>query len=289
MLTFLLLTLALAQTPPAPAEPGAAAPPSLLPANASCEAAIRTLEGLALTQEQEQSWDKRQKHFMGQLKAVTTADQLNTLGMRCYTQERFVEAGRLFDKAVALEPTHALANYNLACVIGLQLKSLGPCNMDLTWEKVFHNLQQAIATDPKRRQRARVDTDLDSLREMMAFRLAVEGSPKNAAETAALYDGVTLWGETPGVALMGRVSFQRTHPSALTGTVSGWVADENFDQMPVKGTWRAESEGLIVDWAQSRSKDGSEVRTGSTEQIRIDEMNHYGHGGWYTMPDWCSA
>ena len=289
LLTSLFLTLAFAQTPPASPEPGAAAPPSPLPASATCEAALGTLEGLALTREQEKSWDKRQKHFMGQLKAMTTADQLNTLGMRCYKEKRFVEAGQLFEWATALAPTHALANYNLACVIGLLLKTQGPCDMDLSWENVFHNLQQAIASDPKRRERARVDTDLDSLREMMAFRLTVEGPPKSAAETAALYDGVTLWGETPGAALLGKVSFQRTHPSALTGTVSGWVADWDFHPMPVKGTWRAEGEVLIVDWAQSRSKDGTQTRKGSTERIRLDEMNRYGHGGWYTTPDWCSA
>ena len=269
MWSSLFLTLALAQTPPAAPEPAAAPTRPTLSADATCEAAIGALQG--------------------QLKAVTTADQLNTFGMRCYKQERFLDAGRLFEKAIALEPTHALANYNLACVIGLLLKTQGPCDMDLNWEAVFQHLKQAVASDPKRRQRARVDTDLDSLREMMAFRLAVEGPPKSAAETAALYDGVTLWGETPGVALLGKVSFQRTHPSALTGTVSGWVADWNFEQMPVKGTWRAEGEVIIVDWAERRSKDGSETRKGFTERIRLDEMNHYGHGGWYTMPDWCSA
>ena len=56
-----------------------------------------------------------------------------------------------------------------------------------------------------------------------------------------------------------------------------------------KGTWRAEGKTIIVDWAPSTSKDGENSIPGSTETIRLEEMNHYGHGGWYTSPDYCSA
>ncbi len=218
-----------------------------------------------------------------------SADQLNSLGMRCYKEGRLEDAGRLFEAAIRLDEDHALAHYNLACVIGLLFATEGPCDMNFDWGQAIQHLRQSIAADPARAERAKIDSDLDSFREMMAFRLAVSGSPETADQTAALYDGVTLWGETPGVHLLALVSFQRTHSAALTGTVSGWMADVNLEEAPVHGTWRAEGKTIIVDWAPSTSKDGEHSIPGSTETIRLEEMNHYGHGGWYTSPDYCSA
>jgi len=216
------------------------------------------------------------------------ADQLNALGMRCYKEKRYNDAGMLFFDALKRDENHALANYNLACVIGLLLQTQGPCDMEYSWEAAPEYLRRAVAKDPKRAARARVDSDLDSLRSMMAFRLAVEGEPKTAQQTANLYDGATLWGDTPGVATMAEVRFARTHPTALSGTVSGWFLDRGtFEQVLASGTWRAEGPTIIVDWAARTSPEGT--NPGSTETIRLDEMNRYGHGGWFTMPDWCSA
>lgn len=217
------------------------------------------------------------------------ADKLNALGMRCYKEKRYDHAAELFFEAIKRDENHALANYNFACVLALLLDTLGPCDMNHDWESAFSHLRRSIVHDPKRAERARVDRDFDALRKMLAFRLAVHGTPTTAQQTANLYDGVTLWGETPGVALMAEVRFQRTHSTALTGTVHGWVRDFNLEQIPANGTWRAEGATLIVDWAARTPSEGP-VIPGSTETIRIDEMNQYGgHGGWYTAPDWCSA
>ena len=257
--TFLSLALQTAQA--APPE-GPAAPQAVAPT--ACDAA------------------------QAEAKAATSADLLNTLGMRCYAEKRYTEAGLLFEKAMGLDENHALANYNFACVVGLLLASQGPCDMDLSWEVALSALRRAVQADPKRAARARVDHDLDSLRAMLAFRLAVEGPPTTAQQTAKLYDGVTLWGETPGVALLAEVHFERTHETALTGTVRGWRANSLFEQVPSRGTWRVEGTALVVDWAASTSKQ-EEPMPASTETLRLEEMNHYGHGGWYTLPDWCSA
>ena len=255
---FVSLTLSLAQ-----AQEDGAVTPQPLPVSTPCDEALRA--------------------------KGKSADQLNSQGMRCYKEGRFEDAGRLFESAIRLDEGHALAHYNLACVIGLLFATEGPCDMNFDWDQAIQHLRQSIAADPARAERAKVDSDLDSLREMMAFRLAVNGSPETADQTAALYDGVTLWGETPGVHLLALVSFQRTHPTALTGTVSGWKADWNLEEAPVHGTWRADGKTIIVDWAPSTSKDGENSIPGSTETIRLEEMNHYGHGGWYTSPDYCSA
>ena len=154
--------------------------------------------------------------------------------------------------------------------------------MNFEWASAFSHLERSITRDPKRAERAQVDRDFDALRKMLAFKLVVHGTPTTAQQTAALYDGVTLWGETPGVALMAEIQFQRTHATALTGTVHGWVRDFNLQKIPANGTWRAEGTTVIVDWAARTPSEGPRD-SGSTETIRIDEMNQYGgRGGWYT-------
>ena len=51
----------------------------------------------------------------------------------------------------------------------------------------------------------------------------------------------------------------------------------------------AEIAAVAADWAARTPSEGPRD-SGSTETIRIDEMNQYGgRGGWYTVPDWCSA
>ena len=46
-----------------------------------------------------------------------TASQLNTYGMRCYSEGHFRKAIDLFETARSVDWSHVLARYNLACVL----------------------------------------------------------------------------------------------------------------------------------------------------------------------------
>ena len=226
----------------------------------------------------------------------TTANDLNAYGMRCYKENKLEEAGELFRSAVTLDENHVLAHYNLACVLARLLDTVGPCEMNHEWYHLFSLLKKSIALDPKRAERARRDTDFDGIRYMLPLRLSIEGQPTNPAEMASLFDGIRLWGETPGAVTLAEVRFVRTNPTALTGTVEGWMLDSAHERFKVTGTWRASDTTIIVDWSPVNAGEFDEwsfsnlrSNKGWTETISLDKMNQHGRGGWYSIPSWCSA
>ena len=224
--------------------------PEKIPSKASCEEAIKSVIELVLPYQKERNWEHRQKYSKAQITKATTANDLNNYGMRCYKEKRFTDAAVLFRWAVTIDENHVLANYNLACVIAILLKEQGPCDMDENFESAIPLLQHAVKLDPNRAVRALKDSDLDNLRMLLGFNLAIYGSPKNSSDMARLFDGITLWGDTPGVALLAEISFTRTNEKALTGTVSGWIRENsNFKQVHVKGTWSATDSTIVVDWS----------------------------------------
>ncbi len=214
--------------------------------------------------------------------------------MRYYKENKLEEARQLFRSAVALDENHVLAHYNLACVLARLLDTLGPCDMNDEWYHVFPLLKRSVILDPKRADRARKDSDLDGLRYMLPLRLSIEGQPTNSLDMASLFDGITLWGETPGVATLAEIRFVRTNPTALTGTVEGWMLDSGHQPINVTGTWRASDTTIIVDWSPTKIGEigGGYLQSneGWTETISLDKVDQYGgRGGWYSTPDWCSA
>ena len=128
------------------------------------------------------------------------------VGMRCYKENKLEEAMQLFRRAVTLDNNHVLAHYNLACVLARLVATVGPCEMNDEWFHLFSLLTRSINLDPKRADRARKDSDFDGLRYMLPLRLSIEGQPANSAEMANLFDGITLWGETPGAVTLAEVS-----------------------------------------------------------------------------------
>jgi hypothetical protein len=244
LLPLLLLSVGNAQEMSPPTKP--------LPSTASCAEIIAAFRALAPTREQEPNGDKQLKQHLLAIAERASADQLNHHGMRCYKEQRLNDAGWLFGLALAQDPEHVLANYNLACVIGLQMATVGPCDTYSGWGAPFALLRQAIKGDPSRLQRVREDKDLDAYRAWPGMRMITMGMPTTAAELAAFVDGMMLWGDTPGVAMLAEVSFKRTHANALTGTVSGWRRNVDLEQIQVNGTWRAEGTSLIVDWSPGK-------------------------------------
>jgi hypothetical protein len=99
-----------------------------------------------------------------------------------------------------------------------------------------------------------------------------------------------------GQPTLGKINFQRTHETALTGTVKGWkLALSLEEQIPISGTWRATETSIIVDWSDYKNTElvgerPSKKGKGWTESISIDKLNHYGDSSsWFSFPDWCSA
>jgi tetratricopeptide (TPR) repeat protein len=160
-----------------------------------------------------------------QIKRSTTASDLNVYGMRCYKENKLEEARELFRFAVTLDDNHVLAHYNLACVLARLVATVGPCEMNSEWSQIFPLLTRSIKLNPKRADRARTDSDFDGIRYMLQLGLSIEGQPTNSAEMASLFDGITLWGESPGAALLAEIRFKRMHVTAMTGIVEGWMLD----------------------------------------------------------------
>ncbi len=132
---------------------------------------------------------------------VVTADHLNAFGMRCHKKGRFLESAHFFGLAISKDPKHALAHYNLACALArLREQGAVPCNDPSSMaEDIANHLRTSVTLDKQRAVRARTDRDLDWTRTMLGFRLIYTDAPKSPTELAALFDGVTLWGPTPGV------------------------------------------------------------------------------------------
>jgi tetratricopeptide (TPR) repeat protein len=262
--------------PSLPAIAGDVKPPPLSPA-ADCDEALAHLPVSYNSQKLEAA--------LAPHRAALTADQLNAYGMRCHKKGRFKESNHFFGLAISVDPKHALAHYNLACALArLREQGAVPCNDPSTMaEDIALHLRTSVTLDKQRAIRARTDRDLDWARTMLRFRLNYLDAPKSPTELAALFDGVTLWGPTPGIYTMAEASFKRAQASGLTGTVKGWTLDVEggtMDEIPRQGTWRAEPGKIIVDWSG---------KPGSTETITLDALGSHTAGSWNTLPDECGA
>jgi tetratricopeptide (TPR) repeat protein len=264
--------------------------------DASCDEALAQLKQLIKTARPDRPGDdspstQRQTELVQRMAKSTTADQLNGYGVRCHKQKRFEDSAKLFEWATAMDPKHALAHYNLACAWA-RLREAGhsPCGDAATYTyEIVTRVNKAVQLDPKRAERVWVDPDLNSLHNLLGIRLAAMGQPNSPADMAALFDGVELWGDTPGVALLAHITFKRTNPGALTGTVSGWKASEaEFDGIQVQGTWRADADSVTVDWA-TPSVLVVPGYSNATENIKLNELDAGGESRWFTSPDECSA
>jgi hypothetical protein len=259
-----------------PALAGDAKPVALSP-TADCDGALAHLPV--------SSDSSKREAALAPHRAALSADQLNAYGMRCHKKGRFRESAHFFGLAISEDPKHALAHYNLACALA-RLREQGaiPCRDPSTMaEDIALHLRTSVSLDKQRAIRARTDPDLDWTRTMLGFRLIYMEAPKSPMELAALFDGVTLWGPTPGVYTLAEASFKRTQASGLTGSVKGWTLDVlggTMDQVARQGTWRAEPGKIIVDWA------GKPV---TTETITLDALDAHTDESWISMPDECGA
>ena len=197
-----------------------------------------------------------------------TASQLNTYGMRCYSEGLFQKAIELFETARSVDGTHILARYNLACATARSAERDGYYSDYDTWNL----LQEVIELDTARLERIWSDSDFSGFRKRMEF----PASPMEAPAVAGYFHDLELWGPTPASYTTAYAKFNRTHATALTGTVSGWFHGAEASQEPTQGTWRAERGHIIIDW---------ESDTAASELIIPERINRWDpayHDGWFT-------
>jgi tetratricopeptide (TPR) repeat protein len=263
-------------------------PDPTIPPDASCDQAIAQLEQFEAFAMKANGSERDLRR--ARTKAAASADAFNAFGMRCPTLGHFKESVRLFNWAVQVDPKHVLAHYNLACAYAQARERFGPCDMGGI-DMVLVHLQKAIELDPKRAKRVATDLDLDSVRDYFNVRLLSRGAPTTATEMAALFDGIVLWGPTPGIYTLAEIEFGRTHPTALTGTVEGYAGmDENMKGIPTQGTWRATADSIIIDWVK---RDHPEIveEEKLTQRIRVVNGEQWGllDQNWFGIPDECGA
>ncbi len=97
-----------------------------------------------------------------------SAGYCNAQGMEFYNNKLYYSAELMFRNALILDPKHILANYNLACVYALQIKTedfyqRNPTLRTKHYQRALKQLEKAIQVDPSAREKAKRDKDLESL------------------------------------------------------------------------------------------------------------------------------
>jgi tetratricopeptide (TPR) repeat protein len=109
--------------------------------------------------------------------AQDRAQAYNLEAMRAYRQFDWKAAEGLFRKALKEDPDHKLANYNLACVLSLEL---GGSHYPMRVEErgpddPLEQLARAIKVDPDAARKAAHDADFTNVRLMPRFQILVGG------------------------------------------------------------------------------------------------------------------
>ncbi|XXF75022.1 hypothetical protein P2318_18290 [Myxococcaceae bacterium GXIMD 01537] len=130
-----------------------------------------------------------------------SAQQLNAEGFRLYQAGQYPEALAKFQAATRADPRYALGWYNTAATLGVLRKQKRVCEFDAYRDTIVENLTKAVKLDPRRLARARVDADLDPIRDTVGWQRLLGRSPQRTADVPVLLRQVTWYG--PGVGAYG--------------------------------------------------------------------------------------
>jgi tetratricopeptide (TPR) repeat protein len=165
-----------------------------------------------------------------------SAKTLNTEGFRLYQAGRYPEALEKFQEAVREAPDHALARYNVAATLGLLRKQGKVCQFSAHRDVIVEHLTQAVKLDARRLDRAKVDRDLDPIRDTLGWQRLLGRSPEREADVPSLLRGVSWFG--PGVGIYGSTQGLR-FPTATRAVL--WTKVVGQDGVPrpqeVAGTY----------------------------------------------------
>lgn len=165
-----------------------------------------------------------------------SAKALNTEGFRLYQAGRYPEALEKFQESARQAPDYALARYNVAATLGLLRKQGKVCEYSAHRDVIVEHLTQAVKLDARRLARAKVDRDLDPIRDTLGWQRLLGRSPEREADVPSLLRGVSWFG--PGVGIYGSTQGLR-FPSATRAVL--WTKKVGEDGVPrlqeVAGTY----------------------------------------------------
>jgi len=211
------------------------------------------------------------------------ADVVNADGFAAYRRGNLYEAVVLFERAVAVNPSHAKAHYNLACALALLV---GPC--DITQFKAVRHLAEAVRLEPARAQQMLTDKDLDKIRATVGYQELLGHSAKNDADLAALLQK-TRWyteatgdtgGPGHGIAFQpsGRVTLSRyplrkwEESTKITGAYS--VKDKNISVTLERPFWETDVKALSGRWQSDLTYESEPRFSLAGENIKMRFYNH---------------
>jgi tetratricopeptide (TPR) repeat protein len=156
-----------------------------------------------------------------------SAKGLNTEGFRLYQAGRYPEALEKFQEATRADARHALARYNVAATLGVLRKQGKVCEFSAHRDAIVEHLTQAVRLDARRLARAKVDTDLDPIRDTLGWQRLLGRSPARVADIPRLLQDVSWYG--PGVGVYGTTRGLRFRPG---NTVVLWNKVFSEDGQP---------------------------------------------------------
>jgi hypothetical protein len=120
-----------------------------------------------------------------------TAFLLNDLGLEAYEKDELLEAARLFRLALEMDADNAFAHYNYSAMLAVFAQGFehfaAPAHVLMTrpWREnetiaeyrrgIFNHLKTSIAMRPERLERARDDSDFDSIRQLSEYEYLLMG------------------------------------------------------------------------------------------------------------------
>lgn len=180
-------------------------------------------------------------------RAKIQAATANRQGYQAYLRKDYETARKKFELAIQLNDEHALAHYNLACVLAL-LRADGVCAHDAYKGEIVRLLQISVELDEARRERLRTDKDLAAVHDTFGFQVLAGLSPKRAADLPKLLERVSWYGPAPGAyGPMSGIDFERD------GKLTVWFLDISGDaprKRKTSGTWHTEGARVRVELAE---------------------------------------
>lgn len=215
------------------------------------------------------------------------ARALNTEGFRLYRQGRLPEALERFRAAAEADPRYAMARYNQAATLGA-LRKQGPqavCTHEAYRHVITEHLAAAVALDPGRLARAKVDPDFDGVRDTVAWQRLLGLDPARPGDAARLVPRVTWWG--PGVGAYGSLVQLRFTGRGRVVLERREVGEAGPRALaPLAGTYRFEGPRLVLQFPVPVA-DGQRTLEGTLDARGT--LNVTGLGALRDAPAECEA
>ncbi|HLK99830.1 MAG TPA: tetratricopeptide repeat protein [Myxococcaceae bacterium] len=209
-----------------------------------------------------------------------SAKELNTEGFRLYQAGKYPEALEKFQAAVAKDPKHALAHYNVAATLGVLRKQGKVCHHDAYTSTILEHLATAIRLDPRRLKRAKEDADLDPIRETVGWHKLLGRSHTRTADVPELLKKVKWFG--PGVGVYGTLQTLRFEEGGKLVLTKKVPQDEGpMKEERLSGTYTLKGRQVEVKLP------GHKVDTGAITAQGVLQLKHL--GAFYDFPSECDA